>query len=86
MISPACGSRDELGRFDRVTEVIVRLNREKEWARVALDPDELKPTVLKLDKSPSLTRLEIRITQRTPGGAARNQTGFAEIALERRER
>jgi hypothetical protein len=85
VLSPACVSPDELGRFDRIEQVSVRLNREKEPVILDLEADELQPTVLEFGKTVSVSRLEIRVTKRKTGGAAKNQAGFAEIALERRE-
>jgi hypothetical protein len=86
VLSGACLSPDEIGRFDRIEQVSVRVNRDKEPTLVDLAPDELEPTVFAFEKPVSVSRLEIRVTKRSPGGAAKNQAGFAEIALEKRER
>jgi hypothetical protein len=84
VLSGACTSPSETGRFDRITQVSVRLNRDKEPTLLDLAADELEPTVLPFEKTVLVTRLEIRVTKRTSGGAAKGQTGFAEVALEKR--
>jgi hypothetical protein len=86
VLSGACLSPDEIGRFDRIEQVAVRVNRDKEPTLVDLVPDELEPTVYTFEKPVSVSRLEIRVTKRTSGKEAKSQAGFAEIALERRER
>jgi hypothetical protein len=86
VLSGACVSADEMGRFDRIEQVSVRLNRDKEPIFVDLVADELEPTVYTFEKTVSVSRLEIRVTKRTSGKDAKNQAGFAEIALEKRER
>ncbi len=86
VLSSACVSPDEVGRFDKIEQVSVRINRDKEPTLVDLVPDELEPTVYTFEKTVSVSRLEIRVTRRTIGKEAKNQAGFAEIALEKRER
>jgi hypothetical protein len=86
VFSQACASRRDLGQYDRVTEISVRINREKDALVIPLVENELQTTAFKLEKPASIARLEIRITRRVTGGAHRNQAGLAEIALERRAR
>ena len=86
VLGQACASRRDMGQLDRITEISVRINREKDVIVIPLVENELETTAFKFDKPASISRLEIRVTRRIAGGARRNQAGFAEIALERRGR
>ena len=70
------------GEFDRITRISVRLNKDKEATELALEADELKPTVLALGKQLLVSRIEIRILAREKGKQP-GRAGFSEIALEK---
>ena len=74
------GSRAvDIGLFDRITEIEVRLNKSKP-IRMALDPDQLAITTISLGKTKSVRRVRIRIVGREPG-RRKGQAGFTEIAF-----
>ncbi|MBL8860710.1 MAG: hypothetical protein JNK02_01760 [Planctomycetes bacterium] len=77
-------ARDLAGRYDRIESVEVRVNRDKQSLTFELPPDELTPAVLSLGKTSAVSRLEIRIVRRAPGGAWRGRVALSEVALERR--
>jgi hypothetical protein len=85
VLSPACTKPSLRGEFDKVREVQVRINHETAPLKIALDPDELKPTVFALPKATTIGRMEIRITDREPSEKQRDVAGFAEVALEKRK-
>jgi hypothetical protein len=77
-------ARDFAGRYDRITEVAVRLNREKEALTWTLPESEIAPAVLTLGKIAPISRLEIRIVKRAPGTMWKGHVALSEIALEKR--
>jgi hypothetical protein len=77
-------ARDLTGRYDRIQSVEVRLNRDKEAVTFELPESELVPAVLPLGRLVAISRLEIRLTRRTPGTDWKGHAALAEIALERR--
>jgi hypothetical protein len=84
VLSPACSQPSLRGMYDEIRQVTVRINHEVAQHTIALDPDELKPTVFALPKTATIGRLEIHITDREPGKRQKGVAGFAEIALEKR--
>ncbi len=78
------GARDLAGRYDRIEEVAVRLNRDKEPLAVTLPEDELQPAILTLAKLQSVSRIEIRVTRRSTGGEWKGHVALTEVGLERR--
>jgi hypothetical protein len=84
VLSGVCSRRQELGRYDRIRRVAVRLNKEKEAIDVEMEKDELQPTIVALPKGVQLKRIEIRIAERESGGAWKGHCGFTEVALERK--
>lgn len=85
VLSGVCSRRQELGRYDRIRRVAVRLNKEKEAIDVEMEKDELQPTIVALPKGVQLKRIEIRIVEREAGGVWKGHCGFTEVALERRQ-
>lgn len=77
-------ARDLAGRYDRIQAVEVRLNRDKEPLVFALNENELAPSVLSLPKLAAVSRIEIRVTKRAPGGDWKGRVSLSEIALEKR--
>jgi hypothetical protein len=71
------------GQHDVIQKISVRLNRGKDAIEAIADPDELKPIVVPLGKSVSVSRLEIRIIARKTGAKWPGYAGFTEIALEK---
>ncbi len=77
-------ARDIAGRYDRITEVLVRVNREKEPIVWTLPASEIAPAVLQLGKIAPVSRLEVRISKRVPGTVWKGHVALSEIALEKR--
>jgi len=77
-------ARDLAGRYDRITEVLVRVNREKEPIVWTLPDSEVAPAVLQLGKIGPVSRLEVRISKRAPGTMWKGHVALSEIALEKR--
>jgi hypothetical protein len=84
VLNGACSRRADLGKYDRIRRVSVRLNREKESFSAEMGKDEIEPTVVPLPKGAQVRRLEIKVTERDPGGAWKGHCGFTEVALERK--
>jgi hypothetical protein len=80
----ACSRRQDLGKYDRIRRVAVRLNKDKEAIDVEMEKDELQPTVVALPKGAQVKKIEIRIVEREPGGTWRGHCGFTEVALEKK--
>lgn len=85
VLAQGAAARDLTGRYDRIAEVSVRVNRDKEPLVVTLDPDELVPNVVELRKTTLVARLEIRVTKRVPGTAWKGHLSLSEVSLERDE-
>lgn len=81
VLHPACTRYGELGRFDRVRTVQVRVNYDKKPFEVRAPADELEPIRVPLGKGVSITKLEVKIVARDRGGAEAGTTGWTEIAL-----
>ncbi|TAJ08077.1 MAG: hypothetical protein EPO68_15855 [Planctomycetota bacterium] len=81
VLHPACTRYAELGRFDRVRTVQVRVNHDKKALEVQAPADELEPIRVPLGKGVAITKLEVRIAARDKGGAEAGTTGWTEIAL-----
>jgi hypothetical protein len=81
VLHPACTRYAELGRYDRIRRVAVRLNREKKWIEVEAPADELEPIHVPLGKALPISRFEVKIIARDKGGAEAGTTGWTEIAL-----
>lgn len=86
VLSQGAAARDLVRRYDRIQTVEVRLNRDKEPLTFTLPEDELVPAVLPLARMATISRIEIRVTQRAVGGDWKGHVALAEIALERRGR
>lgn len=83
VLSQGAAARDLTGRYDRISEVTVRVNRDKEALVVALDPDEVVPCVVELAKTTLVARVEIRVTKRVAGGQWKGHASLSEVSLER---
>lgn len=79
LFSQAARSSDELGACDRITEIEVRINRNKDTLRLELEPEELLKTVLELERSTLIRRLWVRIVAREEGTSLVGRAGFTEI-------
>jgi hypothetical protein len=77
-------ARDIAGRYDRITEVSVRVNREKVPIPWTLPDGEIAPAVLTLGRIAPVSRLEIRVVKRAPGAMWKGHVALSEIALEKR--
>ncbi|MFT5478273.1 MAG: hypothetical protein ACI8Y8_003638 [Planctomycetota bacterium] len=77
--SQAARSQNELGACDRISEIEVRINRDKNTLRLKLVPDELQKTMLELDRPTQIRRLWVRIVSREEGASLRGHAGFTEI-------
>jgi len=74
------------GRYDRTQKIEIRVNGEKKPTVLAeCEPDERKPFVVHLPKTLAISRLEIRIVERAPGGMWKGHASFAEVGLELRK-
>jgi hypothetical protein len=80
----ACSRRQDLGKYDRIRRVSVRLNKDKEAFDVEMEKDEMQPTIVALPKGAAVKRIEIRIVERESGGAWKGHCGFTEVALEKK--
>lgn len=83
VLHPACTRYAELGRFDRIRTVQVRLNYDKKPLEVRAGTDELEPLRVPLGKGVAISRLEVKIVARERGGAEAGTTGWTEIALHK---
>jgi hypothetical protein len=72
-----------LGEHDVVRRVAVRINGGKPFD-VNLDPDELTPTVVTLERAIPIRRIDIAILDRSTGSRWPGLAGFAEVRMERR--
>ena len=81
VIAQAGSRMADLGVYDRITVIEVRINREKPL-RVELDKDPLGVTTVALGKARRVRTLQLRILERVPG-KRRGQAGFTEVALTR---
>lgn len=77
----ANGQRSNLGHFDRITRVALRLNRTRDGVEIELDPDELEPTRYALPKATTVRRLSITVLARERGSRHGGVGGFGEILL-----
>lgn len=80
-ISQAGSRASDIGQFDRIRAVELRLNGSKP-RRVELDRDPLAITTVPFGKSRSVRRIELRIVEREPG-RKKGEAGFTEITLGR---
>jgi hypothetical protein len=81
MISQAGSRAIDIGLFDRITAIEVRINSSKPF-RVALDPDQLAITTVPFGKVRKVRTIWIRIAERV-SGRRKGQAGFTEIALSK---
>ena len=81
MLSQAGSRATDIGLFDRITTIEVRINKGKPF-RVELDPDHLAITTVPFGKVRKVRALRIRIVERVPG-RRKGQAGFTEIALSK---
>ncbi|MFT4843446.1 MAG: hypothetical protein ACI8UD_000029 [Planctomycetota bacterium] len=81
MISQAGSRAIDIGLFDRITAIEVRINSSKPFI-VKLDPDQLAITTVPFGKVRKVRTLQIRIIDRVPG-RRKGQAGFTEIALSK---
>jgi hypothetical protein len=79
MISQAGSRAVDIGLFDRIKAIEVKINGGKP-VRHELDDDQLAVTTIALGKSRKVRKLQIRILERE-SGRRKNQAGFTEIAL-----
>jgi len=79
MVSQAGSRAVDIGLFDRIKAIEVRINGGKP-SRHELDGDQLAITTLSLGKARKVRKLEVRIVERV-SGRRKNQAGFTEIAL-----
>lgn len=84
VLSPACSHDRIAGRYDRIRRVEVRVNGEKKPVLVELVADERAPTSVALGRTLAISRLDVRVVEREPGGQWKGHCGFSEIALELR--
>ena len=78
LVSQPAQHDDDLAKFDHVQAIQVRLNNDKKWYRVAVNPDPLAPTEFPFGRARRLRRVTIRITERV---RRTGLAGFAEISL-----
>ncbi|MFN0009803.1 MAG: hypothetical protein ACKVXR_18060 [Planctomycetota bacterium] len=86
VLSGACSRRADLGKYDRIRRVQVRLDRKKDPIEVEVpkrDGSELEPIVVPFPAGTQVRRIEIRIVEREAGGEHKGRAGFSEVALER---
>jgi hypothetical protein len=83
VLHPACTRYAELGRFDRIRTVQVRVNFDKKPVEVHAGADELEPIRVPVGKGVAITRLEVKIVARERGGAEAGTTGWTEVALHK---
>lgn len=81
MICQAGSRAIDIGLFDRITAIEIRINSSKPF-RVELDPDQLAITTVPLAKMRKVRSIRIRIVERVPG-RRKGQAGFTEIALSK---
>lgn len=81
MLSQAGSRATDIGLYDRIIAVELRLNRAGP-IRVELDPDHLAITAVALGKTRKIRRIEVRILERE-AGRQKGRAGFTEIALSR---
>ncbi len=84
VLNGACTRRSDLGKYDRIRRVSVRLNKEKESFEAEMEKDEMQPTIVALPKGAQVRRIEIRVVEREAGGQWKGHCGFTEVALEKR--
>ena len=73
-----------IGKFDRVTRIEYRINRDRDWVEAVLTEDERRETILDLGRLRQVSALEIRILDRVTGTGWPGAAGFAEVGFERR--
>jgi len=71
---------------DRATELEVRINRDAEVLRFAVEPDDRRRAVIELPPGKQVRRLEVRVTKRAQGERSPGLVGFSEIELLADER
>lgn len=81
MIAQAGSRATDIGLFDHIKAVEVRINRAKPF-RVELDDDHLAITTVPFGKVRKVRSISIRILEREPG-RRKGQAGFTEIALSK---
>lgn len=81
MISQAGSRATDIGLFDHIRAIEVRINSGKPF-RVELDPDHLAITTVPFGKVRKVRSIRIRIIERVPG-RRKGQAGFTEIALSK---
>lgn len=70
-----------VGHHDKIKKVSMSVNGGPEFT-ADLDPDDLKPTYIKLPQTMSVSSLQIKVTDREPGGGGKGVVGFTEIGIE----
>ncbi len=84
LFTQAATKQSEVGaKFDMITEVELRLNKDKNGYRVKLNPDPLALTEFELPKNRRVRRISVKVIG-SEGDTGR--VGFAEIALAARDR
>jgi hypothetical protein len=82
ILSPCCVNDESRGSFDRIREVEVRINKDKQPIVATMPEDEFRSILVPLGKLASIARLEVRVTKRDRAGANSGATGFSEVGLE----
>ena len=86
ILAPCCMKDESRGIFDRIREVEVRVNKDKQPIVATLPEDEFQSILVPLGKLTSVKQLEVRVTKRDRVGANSGSTGFSEVGLELRSR
>ncbi len=81
VLSHAEGAELYRGQFDLATKVEVDLGGKREPLVFDVEPDENKKTELVLPRKVKLSRLSLRVLERTTGSTYPGVVGFAEIEL-----
>jgi len=81
MLAQAGSRATDIGLFDHIKAVEVRINRSKPF-RVELNDDHLAITTVPFGKVRKVRSISIRILEREPG-RRKGQAGFTEIALSK---
>ena len=86
ILAPCCMKDESRGIFDRIREVEVRVNKDKQPIVATLPEDEFQSILVPLGKLTSVKQLEVRVTKRDRVGANSGSTGFSEVGLELRSK
>lgn len=81
LISHVDSSPSTLGRHDRATKAILRVNRGQTPYELSLDGDGLRKTVFRLPRTVGVRRFSIEIVEREKGRGDAGAVGFSEIEL-----